>query len=327
MDSTPNLRAALAAMISDYRKGEIPTPDASHVDRWISQFPAAVRDPILSELLHVFGRTYFSRVYVQTFIDSIVVNANFAGANPCEFWQGVKVLNLQTAGHSQKDMLTLLGDSLQRQCGLAMGLCGVSPHTYLYLDDAVFSGGRVQSDIINWVKGTAPARAKLAVLVIGSHRLGEWYSTKKIREAAQAVGKVIELKWWRVASYEDRKSEIKNSDVLRPICIPVDPLTQAYVAGLGDAPILRTVGGESPIGVFSSEAGRHLLEQEFLTAGVGVRNACSHFDKYMRPLGRVMFESLGFGSTIVTYRNCPNNAPLVFWAGNPWYPLFPRKTN
>ena len=167
MDSTPNLRAELAAMISDYRKGEIPTPDALHIDRWISQFPAGVRDPILSELLHVFRRTYFSRAKVQTFIDSIVINAKFASANPFEFWQGVKVLNLQTAGHSQKDMLTLLGESLQRQCGLAMGLCGISPHTYLYLDDAVFSGGRVRSDVIKWIKEAAPAKAKLVVLVIG----------------------------------------------------------------------------------------------------------------------------------------------------------------
>lgn len=327
MDSTPNLRAALAAMISDYRNGEIPTPDDSHVDRWISQFPAAVRDPILSELLHVFRWTYFSRAKVQTFIDSIVVNANFAGTDPCAFWQGVKVLNLQTAGHSQKDMLTLLGDSLQRQCGLAMELCGISPHTYLYLDDAVFSGGRVRSDIINWVKEAAPASAKLAVLVIGSHKLGEWYSAKKIREAAKAAGKAIELKWWQAASYEDRKTAVNNSDVLRPTAIPVDPATQAYVAGLKQAPIIRAVGGKSPIGVFSGEPGRHLLEQEFLTAGVRVRGMCPHLNDFMRPLGNMLFESLGFGSTIVTYRNCPNNAPLVFWAGNPWYPLFPRKTN
>lgn len=325
MDSTPNLRAELAAMISDYRKGEIPTPDASHVDRWISQFPAAVRDPILTELLHVFRWTYFSRAKVQTFIDSIVVNATFTGPSPCEFWQGVKVLNLQAAGHSQKDMLTLLGDSLQRQCGLAMGLCGISPHTYLYLDDAVFSGGRVRSDIIKWIKESAPTNVKLDVLVIGLHSV--WYSTKMIREAAKAASKTIELKWWRAAPLENRKSEINNSDVLCPTAIPSDAATQAYVASLEKAPPIRTVGGKSPLGIFSGEAGRHLLEQEFLTAGVRVRNMCPHFDKYMRPLGRMMFESLGFGSTIVTYRNCPNNAPLVFWAGDPWYPLFPRKNN
>lgn len=140
MASTPNLRAALAGMISDYRKGEIPTADAAHVDRWIAQFPASVRDPILSELLHVFRWTYFNRANVQTFIDNIVTNANFVGPNPSQFWQGVKVLNLQTAGNSQKDMIALLAESLQRQCGLALASCGAAPQSFLYLDDALFSG-------------------------------------------------------------------------------------------------------------------------------------------------------------------------------------------
>jgi hypothetical protein len=299
----------------------------AHVDRWISQFPAAVRDPILTELLHVFGHTYFTCANVQTFIDSIVINTDFAGSNPCQFWQGVKVLNLQTAGNSQKDMIALLEQSLQRQCGLTLKSCGITPHTYLYLDDVLFSGGRIRSDLVKWVTGAAPQKAKLAVLVIGSHNLGEWYSGNKIVEAAQAAGKTIDLRWWRAASFEDRKSEIDSSDVLRPTAIPADPGTQAYVSELKQAPIIRTVGGKSPLGIFSGEAGRHVLEQEFLVAGVRVRGMCPHLNEFMRPLGNMLFESLGFGSMIVTHRNCPNNAPLVFWAGDPWYPLFPRKTN
>ncbi|PTS90880.1 hypothetical protein DBR17_00535, partial [Sphingomonas sp. HMWF008] len=247
-----------------------------------------MRDPILAELLHVFRWTYFTRANVQTFIDSIVTNAKFAGSNPCQFWQGVRVLNLQTAGNSQKDMTALLAASLQRQCGLALASCGATPHTYLYLDDVLFSGGRIRLDLIRWVTEAAPAKAKLAVLVIGSHALGEWYSGNKIRETAKAAGKTVELNWWRAVSFEDRKSEINNSDVMRPTVVPADPATQAYLASLGEAPLIRTVGGKSPIGVFSGEAGRHLLEQEFLAAGVQVRGMCPHFDKYMRPLGRIL---------------------------------------
>lgn len=327
MASISDLRVALAGIIADYRQGEIPTPDAAHIDRWVTQFPEAVRDPILRELLHVFDNTYFTRANFQTFIDSTVTNANFAGSDPYQFWQGVKVLNIQTAGNSQKDMLALLADSLQRQCGLAIELCGVIPHTYLYLDDVVFSGGRIRFDIIKWIKEAAPTNANLAVLVIGSHNLGEWYSKKKIHEAAQTVGKTINLTWWRAVSFEDRKYKIKNSDVLRPTSIPIEPATQSYVAGLGEVPILRPVGGNSPLGIFSGEAGRDLLEQQFLIAGVHVRKICPYFNEYMRPLGSMLFKSLGFGSTVITYRNCPNNTPLVFWAGSPWYPLFPRKTN
>lgn len=327
MATAPDLRTTLATMIADYRLGEIPSMDARHVDRWIGQFPPDVRDPILAELIHVFGVTYFSRAFVQKFIDGIVTNPKFAGSDPAEFWKGVAVLDLQTAGNSQREMIALLAESVQRQCGLALNSGRTAPHTYLYLDDALFSGGRIRHDIIEWIGGDAPARAKLAVLVIGSHTLGEWFSGTKIAEAATQAGKAIQLDWWRAGKVEDRKAYIDNSDVLRPTDIPDDRATTAYVTGLTEDPILRTVGGESPLDVFSGEAGRHLLEQQLLIAGVRARGMCPHLNRYMRPLGNHLFEGLGFGSTIVTYRNCPNNTPLVFWLGDPWYPLFPRKTN
>ena len=54
---------------------------------------------------------------------------------------------------------------------------------------------------------------------------------------------------------------------------------------------------------------------------------CPNLNQFQRPLGNSLLETLGFGSLIVTFRNCPNNAPLPLWVGNPWHPLFPRTTN
>lgn len=188
MSVSNNSRAALAAIIGDYRAGEIDPPDAAHVDRWVSQFPANVQDAIVGEMIHVMRKTYFSRASFQTFIDSIVVNSKFAGSDPAAFWRGVQVLDLQTAGNSQRDMIALLDESLQRQCGIALADCGERPHTYLYLDDALFSGGRIRNDLIRWVNEYAPRQAKLVILVIAHHSSGRWYSDIKIREAATATG-------------------------------------------------------------------------------------------------------------------------------------------
>lgn len=323
----PNLRAALATVIQDYRSGEISTPDEAHVDRWISQFPASVRDPILAELLHVLNFTYFTRANFQTFIDSAVIKLASAAQNANQFWQGVKVLNLQNAGNSQKDMIALLDNSLQRQCGISLSSCGLSPHTYLYLDDALFSGGRIRSDITNWIQNSAPSQANLTILVIATHSYGQWDTGTKIHKAAQSAGKNITVNWRYCASFENRKTYISNSDILCPTSANGSLEIQAYAAGLAQPPLIRALGGKSPMGIFSAEAGRNILEQEFLAGGLRVRDMCPHFDKYMRPLGRILLDSLGFGSMIVTYRNCPNNAPLVLWAGDPWYPLFPRKIN
>ena len=92
-------------------------------------------------------------------------------------------------------------------------------------------------------------------------------------------------------------------------------------------PHLRTAGQVGGNGIFASDAGRQLLEQEFLKAGVRIREMCPNLGETQRPLGHMTLETLGFGSLIVTFRNCPNNAPLALWAGDPWHPLFARTTN
>ena len=102
---------------------------------------------------------------------------------------------------------------------------------------------------------------------------------------------------------------------------------KAYVAAMRFPPHLRTAGHVGGSGIFSSDAGRQLLETEFLKAGVRIRQMCPHLNQYQRPLGNMILDTLGFGSLIVTFRNCPNNAPLALWAGDPWVPLFPRTTN
>jgi hypothetical protein len=74
-----------------------------------------------------------------------------------------------------------------------------------------------------------------------------------------------------------------------------------------------------------------VLEREFLIAGTQIRSQ-GNVSAVNRPLGHGYY-GLGFGSTLVTYRNCPNNCPLALWWGDPtatsgalkWYPLLPRK--
>lgn len=92
-------------------------------------------------------------------------------------------------------------------------------------------------------------------------------------------------------------------------------------------PHLRIAGQVGGHGIFSNDANRQLLEQEFLKAGIQIRQMCPHLGVTQRPLGHMSLDTLGFGSLLVTFRNCPNNAPLALWAGDPWIPLFPRTTN
>lgn len=327
MSTKSELLKSIASTISDYRHGEIATPDPAHIETWVNQFSAAARLPILNELDYVLKRTYINRATVTKFLAGLIAHPDLTGADPCAFWRGATILNNQGGGNSQKEMLALLDAALRKHCGFGIEDCAQDGATFVYIDDVVYTGNRVLKDVSSWIKSTAPAKAKGHIIAIAFHRGGQHYAKGKIRDATVAASKDVKVTWWRRGEIEDRRSEINNSDVLRPRGLGDDPLVAAYAASLTYKPTFRSQDGIGEHKFFSSEAGRSLLEQEFLKAGVRIRDMCPHLNKYQRPLGNMVLETLGFGSTIVTFRNCPNNAPLALWAGDPWYPLFPRKTN
>ncbi|MFA5952916.1 MAG: hypothetical protein WC807_21885 [Hyphomicrobium sp.] len=328
MSTRNQLLNSVAGIIADYRSGEVAAPTSQHVERWINQFAQPIQEPMLAELNYALSRTYISKATVESFLLGLLKSSSVVGNDPCAFWRGAKFLSIQGGGHSQREMLDLFDQVLKKEYGLTTAQCGgTEPHTYLYLDDVLFTGSRIRNDLTTWINFSAPASANVLVVTMGIHSGGQYFARTKIEEAARAAGKRITLTWRYAVEIEDRRAHTDVSDVLRPTSVPDDPATQAYVQSLGYAPVLRRPGSVGGKGFFSSEAGRNLLEQEFLKTGAYIRSICPHLGVYQRPLGNMVLQTLGFGAMIVTFRNCPNNAPLALWTGDPWYPLFPRKTN
>jgi hypothetical protein len=325
MSGRDKLLESLAKIIADYRQGEIAPPTADHVGAWIQQFDDHVQIPMLAELNHVLGETYISRSHVRQFLSGLVKSEKFATDNPRSFWRRVSFLDIQGGGNSQRELLRMFDGVLQEECNLRIENCGQDPEVFVYLDDGIFTGNRVRNDLIKWVQSTAPEQAEVRIVVIALHLGGQYYARNGLNKATEEAGKQIEIGWWRCVSIEDRKAYTDRSDVLRPASVPDE--AQAYAQGLKYSPTLRKPGNIGENKFFSSEEGRNLLEQELLKAGVRIRDQCPYLNVYQRPLGNMILDTLGFGTMIVTFRNCPNNCPLALWAGDPWYPLFPRKTN
>ncbi len=105
MAEQDDLLASIAATIADYREGDLAAPTPEHVERWINQFDAAVRLPILREMDHVLKRTYFSRARTVKFLADLFQTKKLVGDDPCAFWKGVKFLDIQGGGASQTQML------------------------------------------------------------------------------------------------------------------------------------------------------------------------------------------------------------------------------
>lgn len=321
-----DLLEQVAAIIADYRAGELPPPDADHVGRWIKQFDQPVREGVLRETAHVLGKTYLSRAKCEQFLQTVATSPKLAGEDPGAFWRNVHFLRVQQGGQSQTDMLALFAATLKKTFGIEPLPNGPSD-TFIYLDDVSFSGNRVLNDLRTWIAGPAPPAGNVHVIVIALHSGGQFYANMELNKAAKAAGKALTFKWWMSVEVEDQRRYTDSSDVLRPTVIPNDPRVTAYVAAMTYKPVLRTPGSVGKRGYYSSDAGRQLLEQEFLKAGCRVREVCPNLPVRHRPLGFMLLETLGFGTMIATYRNCPNNAPLALWVGAPWIPLLPRKNN
>ena len=326
MNERLRLLESIADTISDYREGELTPPSPEHVDQWVSQFDAPVQMPILCEMDHVLKKTYFSRTRTIKFLRRLLRSSKLAGNDPCTFWNGVKFLDIQGGGASQTEMLALFDRILKKECGFTVSDCGTKPRAFVYLDDAIFSGGRVRDDLTAWISDKAPNQGTLHTIVIATHQ-GSYFNRNRIAEALEKSGKKIKVNWWYAIQLEDRRRYMDKSDVLRPVSIPVDQSVQNYVNSLNYSQQLRKAGNIGNLEIFSSDSGRQVLEQEFLKAGARIREKSPNLNQYQRPLGNMVLQTFGFGSLVVTFRNCPNNAPLVLWAGHPWYPLFPRTTN
>ena len=327
MATRKDLLTSIATTIADYRAGEISKPTASHVREWVDQFDKAVQLPILSELGHVLEKTYLSKDSVEEFLSTIVADEKFTDGDPSSYWSSVDLLNIQGAGNSQREMLKMLDTALESGCNLNLRDCKGTSGTFIYLDDGIYTGNRILRDLTSWIKSDAPDGAFLNVVVIALHSQGWLYAKRNLNQAAKSVGKTINIKAWRGVELEDRPEFTYSSDVLRPTVIPDDESVRDYAESLQYSPIPRVSGSLGTRKIFSSEEGRHVLEQEFLKMGVRIRAMCPNLNEYQRPLGNSVLQTLGFGTLLVTFRNCPNNAPLALWAGDPWHPLFPRKTN
>jgi hypothetical protein len=126
---------------------------------------------------------------------------------------------------------------------------------------------------------------------------------------------------------EDRFDSSATSDVLWPASLDGEVASRRFSDSATSGKLRRTVSGVSRsfAGVFQDPKDRAVLELELMEAGLGI---LSQFDKAWAPLGYGR-RPFGFGSLSVSYRNCPNNAPLALWWSIPshgWTPLFARST-
>jgi hypothetical protein len=326
--------------ITDYRIDEISPIDTAHICRWLDQFDEPKRIPILTEMSHLIDKIYFSEKRVRNFLEKNVNNPALIGTDAISYWNNVNVLNIQQGGTSQNSMKALLSSILLSKYEIMLQNSDANSGIYIYLDDACYSGNRIIQDIISWLdQAENLAINKLIIITIASYSYGKYYAEREIKKKQNELGKCFPIEWYVGCQLENsvKKNNGKlkytnDPDLFVPRSLPNDdPCVQQYVEYLtenGFPPTLREVLPNQKPKIFSSEENRNFIEQEFLKKGCYIKqHICIDLPESIRPLGFSGMMTLGFGSPIITYKNCPNTAPLALWAGEPWYPLFPRRVN
>jgi hypothetical protein len=320
--------------VADYRQDEIPRVDAARVLSWLQQFEDNDRPIILVETERMLSKTYISRARAKSFIERLAANEELAGDSPKDFWKAVGFLGLQSGSRSQTDMLTLLDEVLADKFGLSTASENSVNNTYVYLDDVSFSGNQIKNDLLQWFEQNKIKDANVQVIVIGVYAYGEYYAKRELRKAFNQRN--TRLKFWASVRIENSPNRVKDAGVLWPTQLPNEKYVKQWEATLAphkDYFIPRPPDGAASTRLFTSEANREVVEQAFLKKGAYIFSLPKNPQASMRPLGFSALRTPGFGATLITYRNCPNNAPLVLWWGDPegsaplnqWTPLLQRR--
>jgi len=321
----------LADKLKDYRAKDFFNPKEENIYQWLSQFSSQNQEIILDEMINLADKLYLTEKKVDDFLKDLVLNEELVGSDPTSFWQNVSLLNIQKNGNSQNEMAQKLACFIKSELGVNVAINCTDKYHFIYVDDFLFSGYRLYSDIIKeFLNDTS---CKIDIIYIGYFTAGQYYYSQKLEREFPN----IDFKFWRMIELENKVYYINQSCVLWPTeNLASNPDVQMFLGQNHRQEFRVPSQGNSGYGcldqssLFTSERNRQILEEEFTLAGLKIINKLTNKGKW-KPLGFSSFNNLGFGSMIVSYRNCPNNAPLCLWWGdwdnNPiWYPLFQRTT-
>lgn len=330
-----NIALDISNIISDYRDGEFGLLDVNHVLKWVYQFEESDREVVLLETKHILERNYITRENFNQFISGLSKNQNLVGSCPKEFWSKVSILEIQQHGNSQNELNILLKKIIFNEHNVNVSVNNSNIKTFIYLDDFLFSGNRFVNDISRWLE-SCPDKCQLFVISIGWYEFGKWQTETKLRELLKRIGKNVDIQYLSYKDFrlENRLAHKSYSHVLWPIeNVKNDLLISGYITKKNCTPKYR-IENEVENNVFSIQR-RSQFELAMLRAGIKILSFCNETSAVVKPLGYGGFD-FGFGSTVFTFRNCPNNNPLAYWWGNPnadkshpfskWYPLMQRKT-
>lgn len=341
MLSREELAEAIAGEVADYRQGEIEPMTPEHVLAWANQFDLDDRNAVLAETARILDVRYISKAGAMEFLSAMIdrFTRDFAGGDVQRLLAQMAFLDLQDPGKSQGAMLDLLGEVIG-QHGINVRDCGgESPEHYVYLDDVLCTGNTLFQDMKTWWEtsgthgeprhATLPKHVGIHYVFIAVHDKN--CSNVAYRFKMANLPRAMPQRFWRAIHVEnDPRKPNAALDFAWPRYgnLGAKGLTYLQQPGFTLEAACRADGLPSEEVLFSSIAARDQFERAVTEKGLDILGSVSNKKENMRPLGYTLprHKTLGFGALVFTWRNVPNNSPLVFWYDAPGFtPLFKKR--
>lgn len=330
-------------IIKDYRNDDGIYINKEHIQKWANQFGDDA-EFVLKEFAHIVKQVYISKKEGYKYIEVVLnfLQKEYKTANIMTLLCDTQFLLLQPEGKSQHKLMDMLDEIVFNKTGHHMSEYDNYPKRhFIYIDDVLASGKTIGDDLIEWIEEDDHCnkiknkQIDLKVLLICSHSLGLSFQFYRISKHFNIVAKsLIDVK-----SLCRIENNTKDYAPKLNIAMPIkDYLSQSAIEYF-DA--LQAEEKYSKYGFrddntpkietfFTSKENRIKYENILVNKGIELLNTTNNVGSYTRPLGLVnpKYKTLGMGTHFFTWRNVPNNCPIVFWwevPGCSWIPLFTKK--
>lgn len=345
--------------IADYRSGENNIEfrmSKTRIEQWLNQFDLGCRLSIISELDNVLKRRYCSRNQLKVLLAEFVIDLSlqFHFSDPNEFLRNAQFIHIQEQGKSQTFMLEILNEVLIEKFGFELNTCGsISKKYSIYLDDVLCTGQTLYKDLSAWsCLNHTELKSNLAAVIDGDTVLILYYIflhnknfDKKLKQFSSRIS--VEFARRITVYYHTRvENDIAVNEAKLDFIFPTEFNQPAsvnqyketiiknadnhnnanYTNYLAPEEFYRPM--ELPVfeTFFTNTESRKIMEDQFLLKGLEiVNNGPIHMNRNLRALGYSIpsTKNFGFGALCFTWRNVPNNTPLVFWYSmSNFLPLF-----
>lgn len=320
----------LLQIIGDYRP-EAPVTLKS-AQSWLNQFGEEA-DFVLSETVLLMKERYLSRSKALGFLDATVrylLKNDLIGNN-------ISLLSIQKTGRSQRDLISLFSEIPSAP---SFTVNEVRPN-FIYLDDCCFTGTTVLRDLKNWLNLLNGSKTNLQILKNGKttlHLVFFFLHYPKLRGRLYHLFKAHDC----LEAFERMKIASVHELDMDDRCIPLsiyheqfdgfkDYMEERHEQNIskygGERPELYYTDKHKSHVPFSSVDARSKYDMIMLSKSIEILNKAKNRLDWLPPLGYTQKteRSFGFGAYAFTWRNVPNNTPLVFWyKGGGHIPLFEK---